>query len=299
MFDWLLLLNSLLVMIIILVVAAMSAWGAIEFANRLRLERVKRNLSDKLGYHCYYLKEQDIKKDEQAKRLASISHHGYIEKSFEDYYQRLTEEHLPIVVLINWTRTIVEDLQNAVSPISHAQRWNDFFHSKLYRVYTDSSVHPDFVHVLDDHELAYLWGAVYYWLKCLSVGFEDLDLLQAIENLACRKMFLRPYFYHFKNIADGKYEESYLMQSDYGTEKKAPNSLDTGSTCCLLLGVANLTEEAVNKSALEPVVAKMTGGSEKYIHTIIMGTLKTKHKEDAAQMVESAMPHLAERIRKL
>lgn len=299
MFDWLLLFNSLLATMLIFIVAVMLAWGGMEYVKRLRLERVKRNLSDKFRYHCYYLKEQDIKKDEQAKRLASISHHGYTEKSFDDYYMRLTEEHLPIVVLLNWTRSIVEDLLNAVSPIGHAQRWNDFFHSQEYKDYSNTSVHPDFFHVLDDHELAYLWGAVYYWLKCLSEGFDNQDLLQAIENLACRKLFLRPYFYHFKNIADGKYEESYLMQSDYGTEKKAPNSLDTGSTCCLLLGVANLTEEAVNKSALEPVVAKMTGGSEKYIHTIIMGTLKTKHKEDAAQMVESTMPHLAEKIRKL
>lgn len=299
MFDWLLLLNSLLVMIIILVGAAMSAWGAIEFVNRLRLERIKRNLSDKLGYHCYYLKEQDIKKDEQAKRLASISHHGYTERSFEDYYMCLTEERLPIVVLLNWTRTIVEDLQNAVTPISHAQRWNNLFHSQVYKDYSNTSVHPDFIHVLKDHELAYLWGAVYYWLKCLSDGFDNLDLLQAIENLACRKLFLRPYFYHFKNIADGNCDENYLMQTGYGAEKNSPNRLDAGPTCCLFLGVANLTEETVNKSALEPVVAKITGGSESYIHTIIMGTQKSKHKEDAAKMVESAMPKLAEKIRKL
>lgn len=299
MFDWLLLLNSLLVMLFILVGAVMSAWGAIEIVKRLRLERVKRKLSDKFGYHCYYLKEQDIKKDEQAKRLASISHHGYTEKSFEDYYMRLTEERLPIVVLLNWTRTIVDDLLNAVSPIGHAQRWNDFFHSQAYKDYSNTSVHPDFFYVLKDHELAYLWGAVYYWLKCLSEGFDNQDLLLVIENLACRKMFLRPYFYHFKNIADGNCDENYLMQTGCGTEKNTPSRLDAGPTCCLLLGVANLTEDAVNKSALEPVVAKITGGSKNYIHTIIMGTLKTKHKEDAAQMVESAMPHLAEKIRKL
>ena len=299
MSGWLIAFFSLLLLMVIIIGAVFFSWYIMEFAKKLRLERVKRNLSDKLRYHCYYLKEQDIKKDERAQKLVSISHHGYIERSFEDYYQRLTEEHLPIVVLINWTRTIVEDLQNAVSPISHAQRWNDFFHSKVYRDYSDMSVHPDFVHVLDDHELAYLWGAVYYWLKCLSEGFENMDLLQAIENIACRKMFLRPYFYHFKNIADGNCDESSLMLAGVGAEKNNLNRLDAGPTCCLLLGVANMTEDMVNKTALEPVVAKMTGGSEKYIHTIIMGALKSKHKESAAKMVESAMPNLAEKIRKL
>ena len=299
MSGWLIAFFSLLLLMVIIIGAVFFSWYIMEFAKKLRLERVKRNLSDKLRYHCYYLKEQDIKKDERAQKLVSISHHGYSERSFEDYYQRLTEEHLPIVVLINWTRTIVEDLQNAVSPISHAQRWNDFFHSKVYRDYSDMSVHPDFVHVFDDHELAYLWGAVYYWLKCLSEGFENMDLLQAIENIACRKMFLRPYFYHFKNIADGNCDESSLMLAGVGAEKNNLNRLDAGPTCCLLLGVANMTEDMVNKTALEPVVAKMTGGSEKYIHTIIMGALKSKHKESAAKMVESAMPNLAEKIRKL
>ena len=89
------------------------------------------------------------------------------------------------------------------------------------------------------------------------------------------------------------------MLAGVGAEKNNLNRLDAGPTCCLLLGVANMTEDMVNKTALEPVVAKMTGGSEKYIHTIIMGALKSKHKESAAKMVESAMPNLAEKIRKL
>ena len=299
MFDWLLLLFSLFVLIFILVGAVLFAWFVMELVKRLRLEKVKRDLSDKHRYHCYYLKEQDIKKDEQAKRLASFSHNGYVERSFEDYYMRLTEERLPIVVLVNWTRTIVEDLLNAASPISHAKCWNDFFHSQVYKEYSNSSVHPDFIQDIKDYEIAYLWGAVYYWLKCLSEEFENPELLQTIENLACRKMFLRPYFYHFKNIADGNNDGSNIMQTSIGSEKKNQNRLDAGPTCCLLLGVANMTEETVNKTALEPVVAKMTGGSKQYVHTLIMGAMNAKHKEEAAKIVEIAMPKLAEKIRKL
>lgn len=159
---------------------------------------LKRELSV-FGYHCFYLDNSSMKKDANCMRLIPILRELYIkDSSFNIYCSRLSEERLPIIVMINWARSVAEDLFAAPLPSVKLDQWNHFWKSKLYTRMT--FWHSDFPKY-EDYEMGCLWGAIYLWLVlCFDKDIND-PLLQRIVQLACKEKTAVPYFYHLYNAA--------------------------------------------------------------------------------------------------
>ena len=267
-----------------------------EMAKKLKYEILKKKLSENHRYNCYFINENDLKRDSNAAKLAAISYHGYTETSYEVFYKKLSTDRIPINMLVNWTKTIVEDLKTAVSPINHVQNWSRYFDSDEYKDYAIGSVHPDYI-VFEDYELSYIWGAVYYWLKVFVEDFDNEDLLHYIEKVACKKQFLRPYFYHYKNLADGKNDtlEVYYT-SDSPQQRK---TLTAEQTALLWLAIAMMTEDNISKKSLAPAISKISGVGLASIKNKIVGSFKEEDKKIVASIFEDSMPNLAAKIKKM
>ena len=275
--------------------AILLAWFIIEQMKKRNFNKLKTKLSQKYKYNCYYLKENDLKKDPAAIKLSSISYPGYVDAAYGKFYKNLTVEHLPITVLINWTRTIAEDIISSVSPVNHVASWSDYFHSQEYKYYASSSVHPDLIE-FEEHELAYLWGAVYYWLKCVVVDYNNEEVFNHIETVAIRKDFLRSYFYHYKRLATGMD----AISDDKSESVMSPKGeLTAEQTALLWLAIATLTEENVTKKSLAPAISRVTGVGVQSLKSKIVGSFKERDKEVVSSIFADTMPHLAEKIMKM
>lgn len=296
MISWLINVITLILLLLILFLAIYIAWSIQDYFNRKQLRWRKLRQLQGHRYNFYFMSERDLKKDTSAVNLASISYQGYTDATYESFYKNLSVDRFPIHVLVNWTKTIVEDLINAVSPINHVQSWCAYFDSAEYRDNARMTVHEDFVD-FEDYELAYLWGAVYYWLRCYTEGFDNENLLAYIEKVACKKQFLRPYFYHYKNLAEGNSE----MLGDDLSPCNPPlaRTLTTEQTALLWLAIAMLTETEVTKKDLAPAVSKITGVGVASIRAKIVGAFKEKDKKVVASIFESSMPNLADKIMKM
>ena len=160
--------------------------------------RLKRKLSV-YGYHCYYLDNRSMEKDDNCIKLIPILKELYIKNSrFNPYCSRLSEERLPIIVMINWARSVAEDLFTAAIPSARLDQWNHYWKSKVYTRMT--ILHSDFPKY-EDYEMGCLWGAIYLWLVlCFEKDIND-PLLQRIVQLACKEKTAVPYFYHLYNAA--------------------------------------------------------------------------------------------------
>lgn len=258
-------------------------------------EKLKGRLKGDYKYHNYYLTEKSLKSDENAKELASILHDGYVNHWFDDYYCRLSEDRLPINVFVNWTRTIVEDLLACVNPRNHVYGWNNYLHNiDSFKIL----FYPDFID-FEDYEVTYLWGGVYYWLKRLTPDFNDEDLLQRIEEVACQRKYLTPYFLLFKNMADGikfSYSTNYTKPENTSVER----TITSEQTALLWFAVAKLSEGDVkNKKKLAPVIHKLTGVGEKSLSIKLCGDFKDEDKHALISIVGEHMPNLADKIRNI
>lgn len=78
-------------------------------------------------YYCFYYSDKQIIGDKSAERLAKMAYPAYTDPSFDDYQERLDENRLPLHLLINWTRTIAEDLSEHPSPVLRVKNWFAFF----------------------------------------------------------------------------------------------------------------------------------------------------------------------------
>ena len=287
---------SIVVTVLVFLFAIIAAWYLLEFIKKMRLKRVKVTLSNIYRYLCLYLTEDDLGKDPAALKLSSISYPGYVDSTYGKFYKNLSVDHFPITVLVNWTRTIVEDLSGSVSPINHLKGWSDYFHSQGYKDIANGSIHPDIID-FEEHELAYLWGAVYYWLKCILVNYNNEELFNHIEKIAIKKDFLRPYFYHYKCLADGIIYNS--NDSNIPTPMSNKGELTAEQTALLWLAIAQLTEENVVKKSLAPAISRVTGVGETSIRTKIVGSFKEEDKKVVASIFTNTMPRLAEKIMKM
>ncbi len=296
MTSWLVNVITLILLLLIFFLAIYIAWGVQGYFDKIKLKWRKKRQLQGHRYNFYFMSEKDLKKDASAIGLASISYQGYTDATYGSFYKNLSVDRLPIHVLVNWTKTIVEDLVDSVSPINHVQSWCDYFGSTEYRDHAKLSVHADFVD-FEDYELAYLWGAVYYWLKCYTEGFDNENLLAYIEAAACKKQFLRPYFYHYKNLAEGNGE----MLGDYLSpgNPSPTRALTAEQTSLLWLAIAMMTETEVSKKNLAPAISKITGVGVASIKAKIVGSFKEKDKKAVASIFESSMPNLAAQIMKM
>ena len=246
-------------------------------------------------YQTYYAREKDLKADKNAREYASILHTGYVSSWFEDYCCNLSENRIPLIMFINWTRSIVEDLIVSVNPINRVHGWNNYLHnmdsfSLLFR--------PNTIE-FEDYEISYLWGGVYYWLKRYVPDFNDEKLLQQIEEVACHKKYLIPYFQLFKGLANGV--EFYYSIDPYSKDSTSDDKKITASQTALLwYAIAKQTEGDVrNKKKLAPVIHQLTGVGEKHIAQKICGEYKDEDKDTLINILGDLLPNLAYRIRNI
>ena len=299
--DYLLILDVSLVIIFILMPYVFIRFLLPDFkllfgitSTRYRGILRKRFLGD-YSYHNYYLTEKSLKTDKNAQKIASVLHAGYVNSWFDDYYYNLSEEHLPIHVFVNWTRTIVEDLMSSVNPINHVQGWDNYLHNmdSLKAILQPKSI------IFEDYELAYLWGGVYYWLKCFVTNLNNDDLLHQIEKVACRKKYLTPYFLLFKNMADGvenTFSLDFVMTGNPPSEKH----ITSEQTALLWLAIAKLSEGDVkNKKKLAPIIHQLTGVGEKSLELKICGIFKDEDKSVLTNIIGEQLPNLADKIRNI
>jgi hypothetical protein len=144
--------------------------------------------------------------------------------------------------------------------------------------------------------LAYLWGAVYYWLKCVVVDYNNEEVFNHIETVAIRKDFLRPYFYHYKRLATGMD----AISDDKSESVMSPKGeLTAEQTALLWLAIATLTEENVTKKSLAPAISRVTGVGVQSLKSKIVGSFKERDKEVVSSIFADTMPHLAEKIMKM
>ena len=87
-----------------------------------------------------------MKKDNNAQELASVSQKGYTDSRFDSYFQMLSEDHFPQIVFVNWTRSIAEELMDAVSPIHYVKKVDKYFRSGEVRL---NMSNPDYVEFED------------------------------------------------------------------------------------------------------------------------------------------------------
>lgn len=176
-------------MAIIFLATSIVAWVGVPLLLKMfgRLARERLNG----GYRCYYLYEEDYNRDPFMKAFVSIMGQAYISDELNAYMTRMSEDRLPTCVLLNWTRSIAEDLAASPIPALCAARWQRYMQT------TSSSKsmfqHPDFVD-LEDYEIAFIWGSVYCYL---SLGYKNVcddTVLGELEMIACPKKYLQPYF---------------------------------------------------------------------------------------------------------
>ncbi len=252
----------------------------------------KKRFLGKYIYHNYYLTEKNLTSDPRAKKIASVIHSGYVNTWYEDYYSNLSEEHLPLNVFVNWTRSIADDLLESVNPINNVKGWDNYLHnpSSFDNIFRQESV------IFEDFEQAYIWGGVYYWLKCFAKDFNNELLLNQIEEVACRKKYLTPYFMLFKNMANG-IETDYSMSFNCTESNISDKSITSEQTALLWLAIAKQSEgEIKNKKKLAPVIHRLTGVGEKSLAQKLCGVFKDEDKRTLINIIEGQLPNLANKI---
>ncbi len=172
--------------------------------------RLRRKLSV-YGYHCYYLSYKSMGNDVNCVRLIPVLKELYVKgSSFNAYCTRLSEERLPINVLMNWARSVSEDLFTAPIPSVKLDQWNHYWKSKIYTRMT--FFHSDFPNY-EDYEMGCLWGTIFLWLAvCFEKDIND-PLLQRIAQLACKEKTAVPYFAHLYNAARNFQGKDFFLTS--------------------------------------------------------------------------------------
>jgi hypothetical protein len=129
--------------------------------------------------------------------------------------------------------------------------WNDYLNrsGKSLR----HSFHPAFLE-FKDHELAYLWGAVYYWLKCLS-GYKNTKVFAIIEEMGMHKKYARAYFLYFKQLAENDsqliHEDEAELRAKLTEALTLPDSVTAKQKVRMELACRLLEKSGVTKAVLD------------------------------------------------
>lgn len=168
------------------------------------------------GYQCFYLTTDDLLKDSTSTRLLLEASKGYDKSSpLNDYYASLNDQRLPLTVFVNWARSIAEDVYCSHIPTVRVIQWSRYFESKNYVWFSRwGSDFPEY----EEHEMAYLWGAVFYWLG-VCIGLETTDaVMDAVARQGCKKHFAKPYFMHFYQPTCANDMPRHALPSNENTE---------------------------------------------------------------------------------
>ena len=164
------------------------------------------------GYQWFYTTRESIENDEKCLRLYPILKELYVKgSSFSEYCPRLSEDRMPLNVIMNWARSVSEDLFLAPVPSVKLDQWNHYWKSKLYaRV---SFFHTEFPKY-EEHEMGCIWGMVFLWLAAnFDKDLED-PLMKRIMQLGCKEKTAVPYFIHLYNAARKITGEDYYLPSN-------------------------------------------------------------------------------------
>lgn len=183
---------NIVISVMTIVVTLLATIGLYQLASSIfRSSWMLRRSSG--PFHCYYANEKDIMADKRARHMASICHYGYTDSFLNHYCTTLSTDSLPMEKLLSWTRTIAEDLQEHPSPLLRVGYWHRYMNRLPNKLIT---AHP-FVDEFTPCEESYLWGAVYYWLRCFTPEELHPELLGCIKDNACPKLYTQPYFNYF------------------------------------------------------------------------------------------------------
>ena len=177
-----------LLLVTFVIIAGVAASVIIRFSDRLRNIRKKKFVAGK--YNSYYKTDIDILCDERAKRMLPIIGRGY-KQDLEDYMSRISEDRLPPCIVLNWVRSVSEDLSQAALPVVNIQKW----HQHMILLSSDESVATkvDSIDLLN-YEECFIWGCIVRWLELFENDILDDDLKNEIFQVACPKRYLKPYF---------------------------------------------------------------------------------------------------------
>ena len=177
-----------LLMITIVILAGGLAMSIISFSERIRTKRKKIFVAGK--YNAYYKTDNDILCDERAKRMLPVIGRGY-KQDLEDYMSRISEDRLPPCIVMNWVRSISEDLAQAALPVVNIKKW----HQNMILLSSDKSVAEKVDSIdLKNYEECFIWGCIIRWLELFVNDILDDDLRNEIFHVACPKRYLKPYF---------------------------------------------------------------------------------------------------------
>ena len=175
-------------MITIVILAGLLSMSIIGFLERFNNKRKKRFVVGK--YNSYYKTDNDILCDERAKRMLPVIGRGY-KQDLEDYMSRISEDRLPPCVVLNWVRSISEDLSQAALPVVNVKNW----HQNMILLSSEKNVatKPDSID-MKDYEECFIWGCIVRWLELFENDILDDDLKNEIFHVACPKRYLKPYY---------------------------------------------------------------------------------------------------------
>ena len=177
-----------ILMITIFVITGVVATGIISFSERLRNKRKKIFVAGR--YNSYYKNDYDILCDERAKRMLPVIGRGY-KQDLEDYMTSISEDRLPPCVVLNWVRSISEDLSQAALPVVNVKKW----HQNMILLSSDESVATQADSIdLTNYEECFIWGCIVRWLDLFENNILDDDLKNEIFQVACPKRYLKPYY---------------------------------------------------------------------------------------------------------
>ena len=181
-------LPAALLMILIVAVSSLAASIILPTFNHLKFSSYKRRMSSM--YKIFYMTDTDVVKDEMSSKMIPIIGRGY-GNEMEKYMSAISEDRLPICIVMNWVRSIAEDISEAPLPVLRIEKW----HSLMIKSGKSASMftHIDFIE-FEKYEITFIWGCVYRWLEIYSNNLLTKELSNEIIHYAYPKKYLKPYF---------------------------------------------------------------------------------------------------------
>ena len=168
-------LPAALLMILIVAVSSLAASIILPTFNHLKFSSYKRRMSSM--YKIFYMTDTDVVKDEMSSKMIPIIGRGY-GNEMEKYMSAISEDRLPICIVMNWVRSIAEDISEAPLPVLRIEKW----HSLMVFI------------EFEKYEITFIWGCVYRWLEIYSNNLLTKELSNEIIHYAYPKKYLKPYF---------------------------------------------------------------------------------------------------------
>ena len=199
---------ALLATLLILSIPASIGSFLVKLCSSIDYAYLRRKLSV-YGYQWFYTNIDSMKNDERCMQIYPILKDLYVKgSSFSAFLPRLSEERMPLNVIMNWARSVSEDLFVAPVPAAKLDQWNHYWKSRLYAKV--SFFHSEFP-IYEEHEMGCIWGVVFMWLIInYDKDIED-PLLKRILQLACKEKTAAPYFMHFYNAARRHIGQDYYL----------------------------------------------------------------------------------------